>query len=137
MINLFLAILFSLTLWTVFAVINKGHFEEEILDSLGALGKNFAGLFVNIRKLFSLLVKDALHSSSRPISDFLTNKAFRRQSTIAQNGKELSPFIKSIETSKQNSNFSPEFNEIDEDETISDFCTEVVDFIEEEDQKVA
>ncbi len=123
MISLIISVFIAFAAWTAFALLNKEHDTKEIKSVLSSISFDCKDLILNIRKLFVLLVKDALKSEeskdSQPIYD------------IPPESKDS--VISETDYPAQFSALSDE----DEDTTIASFSRSVIETIEEEENKAA
>ncbi len=86
MFSFLIAIVLSFSIWIVFALINRGRQDQEIRETLNLIFLNLQDLLRHVKRLFLLLVKDAIETDLNELNDFLTNKTFRQKtiSTVSQ-----------------------------------------------------
>ena len=126
MITAFFLLSISIGGLTLFALKNNGTYKSDIKITLDLMSKDFTSLVMNIKSLILLLIKDLIETSTTKKNTYFDTE----QKDLSQNQNDLSP----KEEIKSESTIS---NTPDEDESISEFCPEVVQLIEEEEEKVA
>ncbi|ABX09116.1 hypothetical protein [Prochlorococcus marinus] len=123
MLVLFVHLFLGFVLWTTFAIINKGQKHHQINETLIAIFKSLRNIGNNIKKLIQLLVQDLLEVGSNKMPQELENINANNQMVTEENYASTIASISNIE--------------VDEDLALDGFSPEVVDLINEEEEKAA
>jgi len=122
MFTIFLLLTISIGSLTLFSLRSKSPNEAEIKTTLNFMSSNFKALLKNIKTLLILLLKDLTQSSSKEtLIDIQSSPVMSASSNLEE-----------ISIEEGNSS-----EEIDEDPEISKFSKEVIQLIEEEENKAA
>ncbi len=116
MLTIFLLFSFSISTLTFLALKNKGPNQAEIKITLNFMWANFKAITRNIKTLLLLLIKDLFQNNSKTS---LIN---------------LQP---NIDADEEDPSEEESFNTIEEDYAISEFSPELIQSIEEEENKAA
>ena len=121
-------VIFSIAIWTAFALLNKGRVNKEIRDVLALMLGNVRGLFSNFARLFALLIKDALQS------DF---KEEERRPDIDNNVIEIDTSLKHKASSEVNIADDSSCIDQEQDAAVAGFSEEVIQVINEVEENAA
>ncbi len=124
MFTLFCLFSLSIGTLTLIALRNNGVHKPELKNTLNSMGSNFKALLGNLKTLLTLLIKDLFNNSSISENSPLNIKQDAGSNIIS----EIQPKVLDIESSNSND---------DQDSRISEFCPEVMQLIEEEEEKAA
>ena len=138
MFTVFFLFSISITFLTLLALKNKGPNQAEIKIALSFMSANLRSLRINIKTLLSLLIKDILHNPSKnnlsKIDAIILNEKESLSNQISSNDYLEESHIKDISNEIEYSTNEPA---ITEDPVISEFSEELIQLIEEEEEKVA
>ena len=138
MFTVFFLFSISITFLTLLALKNKGPNQAEIKIALSFMSANLRSLTINIKTLLSLLIKDILHNPSKnnlsKIDAIILNEKESLSNQISSNDYLEESHIKDISNEIEYSTNEPA---ITEDPVISEFSEELIQLIEEEEEKAA
>ena len=124
MFYLLLFLVSAVTIWTVSVIKNEGVYQKEVQESLNIVFSNSKTLLKSIKTLISLLVKDMFSTGSQ-------DKCFPSTKPLENVGyinlkEEVEEELKETEYELEET-----------DSALKDFSSEVINLIEEEEQKIA
>ena len=138
MFNLFFLFSISIALLTLLALKNKGPNQAEIKIALSFMSSNFRSLLVNIKTLLSLLIKDVLQNPSQNNLSEIDSSVIKEKETLS-NQSSTDGYLEENNFKEMSNEFeySPNEQPIIEDPVISEFSDQVIQLIEEEEEKAA
>tara|TARA_Y100001968_G_C19426432_1_gene754630 strand:- start:1101 stop:1478 length:378 start_codon:yes stop_codon:yes gene_type:complete len=115
----------ALTMWTAAVVRAEGAYQEEVKEELILTLSNSKVLLGNIKTLVTLLFKDLVKAEK-----------FKRENNSISNSKKIT-YLNVNEEKEIQSPSSKENEEEFYDSSLVDFSPEVINLIEEEEEKIA
>ena len=102
------------------------------------MSSNFKSLLINIKTLLSLLIKDLLQNPSQNNLSKIDKPQINEQETLS-NQSYINGYLeeKNIKDISNEVEYSPNEQPIIEDPVISEFSDQVIQLIEEEEEKAA
>ena len=126
LITLSFSLLFlALTGWTIITYFTKKNSQQVIKKEISNLFDISKMFFISLRSLIEVLAKNSYPSESTEKNTVQLNKLDDNQLSLVQSAKESDPELLKVSL------------EDDDDTALSSFSPEVIEVIEEEEEKVA
>ena len=138
MFNLFFLFSISIAFLTFLSLKNKGPNQAEIKIALSFMSSNFRSLLFNIKTLLSLLIKDLLQNPSQNNLSEIYTPVTNEKETLS-NQSSINSYLEenNFKDISNEVEYSPNEQAIIEDPVISEFSDQVIQLIEEEEEKAA